>query len=79
MVSKRCTGNNLLNYIKQKDIPHVLVYEFCNDHNSKNYLQWMGSFEINDKTYNACGKTKKQVTNNLLTSAHNNVHSYIRK
>ena len=78
MITTRCKSNNLLNYIRQKNIEHNVTFTFCNDRFSPNYLNWMGNFEFNGKTYNGMGRSKQKVVDSFMSTAEEDVFNFIK-
>lgn len=77
MVTSRCKSFNLLNHIRQKNIPHNVSYAFCNETGNPNYLNWVGTFEFNGKTYTGSGRSKQLSIASFMTSAEQDVLNYI--
>ena len=75
MISKRCTSLNLLNHIKQKQIPHTIEYEFFKDKTQPNFLKWVGTLKINGKTFQGIGENKNSVLVKILKNAEMELHS----
>lgn len=72
-VSTRCTGRNLYNYLKQKDIVVNISYE----HN-KVKQSWSGILTVFDVKYTVSGKqNKNEVTETLMRDAESFIYSNI--
>lgn len=78
MVSTRCKSNNLLNHIRQKNIPHTVSFNFCKERGSRNYLLWETEFVFNQKTYRGVGQTKQKSISNFMLNAENDVVTYLK-
>ena len=77
MITSRCRSFNLLNHIRQKNIPHNVSYSFCSDRGSQDYLNWVGTFEFNGKTYTGSGRSKQLSVASFMISAEQDVFNYI--
>lgn len=72
-VSTRCTGRNLFNYLKQKNISINISYE-----HDKVKQSWSGVLTIFDVSYTVSGKKNKiEVTETLMRDAESFIYSNI--
>ena len=72
-VSKRCTGRNLFNYLKQKNISIDISYE-----HDKVSQSWSGVLTVFDVGYTVSGKQNKtDVTESLMCDAESFIYSNI--
>lgn len=72
-VSTRCTGRNLYNYLKQKNVAILVNYNF-----NKDNLTWGGTLTVYDVTYKVSKKTsKQQVLEHLMQDAESFIYSNI--
>ena len=78
MVSYRCTGNNLLNHMKQTSIKHEITMDFCKDRHDPNYLKWVGELVFQDKTYKAVGRSQKICITKVFEPANEVILNFIR-
>tara|TARA_Y100000741_G_C17955356_1_gene437524 strand:+ start:263 stop:505 length:243 start_codon:yes stop_codon:yes gene_type:complete len=51
MISERCRGANLINYLKQKNIEYSVEFTQILDKSAKNYYNWQGQFTFNGETF----------------------------
>ena len=51
MISERCRGANLINYLKQKNIEHSVEFTQILDKDAENYYHWQGKFIFNGETF----------------------------
>ena len=78
MISTRTRGTSLLNYLRQKNIPCEVKYDFCKDRDSGRYLQWKGTLEVYGETFSGFGKTQKSAVDNLMEHAIPLIYSNIK-
>ena len=78
MISHRCTGNNLLNYMKQTSVKHDINIEYCRDRHDVNYLKWVGHLEFQGKTFRGIGSSKKNCIKNIFEPANDFIIDFIR-
>ena len=77
MVTSRCRSFNLLNHIRQKEIPYNVSFTFCNERATSDYLKWVGTFEFNGNTYTGSGRSKKLAISSFMINAEQDVLNYI--
>ena len=77
MISERCKGANLLNYIKQKNIEYTIDYDFVSDRNDIHWLKWSGVLIFNGKIYSDFHSKKKILKSNLVDLAEKDIKSYL--
>ena len=82
MISTRARGTSLLNYLRQKNIPYEVKYDFCKDRESGSgsgrYLQWKCTLEVYGETFFDFGKKKKRSVDNLMELAIPLIYSNIK-
>jgi hypothetical protein len=78
MISERCIGVNLLNYLKQKNIEYNLEYTFISDKEDEHWKKWKGAFTFNGKIYSDYNTKKKNLKVNLLDLAYDDIKLYIK-
>ena len=76
MISKRCTGLNLLNHIKQK-YDYKINYQQIMDIYSEHHAQWLVTFEFNNRVYEVIGKSKKEGVEKILERANEEIYQVI--
>mgnify|MGYP006080927357 FL=1 len=77
MISERCNSLNLLNHIKQKKISYSLDYEYISDKMNKDYLSWIGTFKINNKSFKSVGQNKREVKLYCIKQAEEELYSLV--
>ena len=77
MISKRATGINLLNHLKQK-YDYKLEYEKIDDKYNKHHQHWITKFEFNNKVYEVICRTKRKVIEKILEEALEDIYSIIK-
>ena len=77
MISKRCTGLNLLNHIKQK-YDYKIDYKHILDNESEHHAQWLVTFEFNNRVYEVIGKSKKDGVEKILETAREDIYQVIK-
>lgn len=78
MISTRTRGTSLLNYLRQKNIPYEIKYDFCKESGNGRYLQWKGTLEVYGETFSGFGKTQKSAVDNLMEHAIPLIYSNIK-
>ena len=76
MISKRCTGFNLLNHIKQKYDYKINYRQIMNIY-SEHHTKWLVTFEFNNRVYEVIRKTKKEGVEKILESAYVDIYQVI--
>jgi hypothetical protein len=77
MISKRCEGANLFNYIKQK-YDCSINYQQIRDSNSPNNQYWLTTITLNNKVYEVIGKSKKDSLNKIMETAKEDIYKVIQ-
>ncbi len=71
MISTRCTGRNLLNYLTQKKIPYSLTHEQLKNRT------WTATLIFNNNTYSGINTRKQLAIVNAINHATDSIFSYL--
>ena len=75
MISTRCTGLNLLNYLNQKNIDYSLNYEQIDPPE----LTWKATLIFNNNTYISINQKKQSATENAIHQATDSIFAYLKQ
>lgn len=75
MLSSRCNGLNLLNYLKQKQIDYEINFEELKKNED---IKWNVIFIFNKKKYSLLSDSKKEGLNIILDNCNDLIHDYIK-
>jgi len=79
MISKKTKSFNLINHLKQKNIEYNVNLNFCSERGTPKYLNWVGEFYFNNKKYEVIGKRKRDVTQQLINKAEEDIYKLVLK
>ena len=74
MISHRCTGVNLLNYLNQKNIEYTLEFRLITGKSNIRCYEWEGIFTFNGETFVEYHRNKKGVKTLLLEKNVDYIH-----
>lgn len=77
MISKRCSGENLLNHIKQKKYDYNINFRQIDDKESVNHYHWIVSFEFNNKAYEVITLSKKMGVKKIMEFASEDIYNFL--
>ena len=77
MLSRRCKGRNLLNYLNQKGIEYTLDTEQILDKHDPEYYHWKCTFNFNGKSYMSTYIRKKDCIEMLINEAESDIYNLI--
>lgn len=77
MISERCKGLNLLNYLKQKNVNFKVEYKEILDRGI-NFKKWNTSLYLNNKKYSVINNSKKEGLLIILDNYNDNIHTMIK-
>jgi hypothetical protein len=78
MISKRCKRCDLLNHLKQKNIPYQVKYNQIMDKSSSDFYKWEVKLEFDGTHYIEVDLKKKKGLNNLVDRLEEQIYKFLQ-